>query len=93
MGSMVNSESSAAVVQLQHWMERREAALPLLKYVGKEFFSLDHWQELFHLLELPRDTTMKWLTFGEVLGASDLIMQKSQDLKARKRCPFSPLGP
>ena len=39
------------------------------------------------MLELPRDTTMKRFTFGEVLGASDLIVQKLQDLKARKRCP------
>ena len=87
MGSMAKSESSAAVVQLQHKMERREAALPLLKYVSEEFLSLDHWQEL------SRDTTVEQLTFGEVLGASDFTVQKSQDLKARKRCPFSPLGP
>ena len=33
MGSMVKSESSAVVVQLQHETERREAALPLLKYI------------------------------------------------------------
>ena len=59
MGSMVKSESYAVVVQLQHKMERREAALPLLKYVGEEFLSLDHWHELFHMLELPRDTTME----------------------------------
>ena len=44
MGSMVKSESSAVVVQLQHEMERIEAALPLLKYVGEEFLSLRHWQ-------------------------------------------------
>ena len=43
MGSMVKSESSAVVMQLQHKMERMEAALPLLKYVGEEFLSLDHW--------------------------------------------------
>ena len=68
MGFMVKSESSAVVVQLQHEMERREAALPLLKYVGEEFLSLDHWQELFHMLELPRDTTME-----QMLGASDFM--------------------
>ena len=93
MGSMVKSESSAVVVQLQHEMERMEAALPFLKYVGEEFLSLDHWQELFHLLEHPSDTTMERLTFGEVLGASDFTVQKAQGLKVRRRCPFNPLGP
>ena len=81
------------MVRLQREVERMEAALPLLKYVGGEILSMDHWQELFHLLELPRDTTMERLTFGEVLGASDLIVQKAQDLKVRRRCPFSPLWP
>ena len=81
------SESSAVVVQLQHEVERMEAALPLLKYVGGEILSMDHWQELH------RETTMKWLSFGEMLGVSDLMVQKSQDLKVRRRCPFSQLGP
>ena len=75
------SESSAVVVRLQQEVDRMEAALPLLKYVGGEILSLDHWQELFRMLELPRDTTMEQLTFGEVLGASDLIVQRAQDLK------------
>ena len=35
---------------------------------------------------------MEQLTFGEVLAATHLIMQKVQDLKVRRRCPFSPLG-
>ena len=61
--------------------------------MAKEFLSLDHWQELFHMLELSRDTTMERLTFGEVLGASDLVVQKAQDLKVKRRCPFSPLRP
>ena len=81
MGSMVKSESSAVVLQLPREMERMEAALPLLKYVNKEFLSLDHWQELFLMLKLPRDTTVQQLTFGEVLGASDLMVQKAQDLR------------
>ena len=70
-----------------------EAALPLLKYVGGKILSMDYWQELFHLLELPRGTIMEWLTFKEVLGASDLIVQIAQNLKVKRRYPFSPLGP
>ena len=70
-----------------------EAALPLLKYVGGKILSMDYWQELFHLLELPRGTTMEQLTFGEVLDASDLIVQQAQDLKVKRGCPFSPLRP
>ena len=54
---------------------------------------MDYWQELFHLLELPRGTTMEQLTFGEVLDASDLIVQQAQDLKVKRGCPFSPLRP
>ena len=69
------------------------AALPSLKYVGGAVLSMDYWQEPFHLLELPRAATMERLTFGEVLGASDLIVRKAQDLKVRRRYPFSPLGP
>ena len=70
-----------------------EAALPLLKYVGGKILSMDYWQELFHLLELPRGTIMERLTFKEVLGASDLIVQIAQNLKVKRRYPFSPLGP
>ena len=68
-------------------------AVLILKCVGEEILSMDYWQELFHLLELPRGATMERLTFGEVLGASDLIVRKAQDLKVRRRYPFSPLGP
>ena len=77
-------ESSAVVARLQREVERMESALPLLKYVGGEILSMDHWQELFRMLELPRETTMEGLTFGEVLGASDLIVQRAQDLKVRE---------
>ena len=83
------SESSAVVARLQREVERMESALPLLKYVGGEILSMDHWQELFRMLELPRETTMEQLTFGEVLGASDLIVQRAQDLKVRGKCVFS----
>ena len=68
-------------------------AVLILKCVGEEILSMDYWQELFHLLELPRGTTMERLTFGETLGASYFIVQKAQYLKVRRRCPFSPLGP
>ena len=68
-------------------------ALPSLKYVSGAVLSMDYWQEPFHLLELPRAATIEQLTFGEVLGASDLIVRKAQDLKVRRRYPFSPLGP
>ena len=63
------------MVRLQRKVERMEAALPLLIYVGGEILPLDHW------LELPRMTTMEGPTFGEVLGASDLFVQKAQDLE------------
>ena len=76
------------VVRLQREVERMESAVPLLKYVGGEILSLDHWQELFHMLELPRETKMEQLTFGEVLGASDIIVQRAQELKVRVRGAF-----
>ena len=44
------------------------------------------------MLELPRDTTMERLTFGEVLGASDFTVQKAQDLKVTRRWSIQPTG-
>jgi len=55
--------------------------LPLLKYVRGEVLSPDHWHELFRILGMPRGTTLEKLTFGDIVSATDAIVNKAESLK------------
>ena len=79
----LRSLESASVVslRLQHDIENYQSIVPLLKYVGGEVLSVEHWQELFRMLEMAKGTTPEKLTFGDILQVSDLISRRSDDLK------------
>ena len=79
----LRSLESASVVslRLQHDIENYQSIVPLLKYVGGEVLSVEHWHELFRMLEMPKGTTQEKLTFGDILQVSDLISSRSDDLK------------
>ena len=51
-----------------------QSMLPLLKYVRGEVLSPDHWHELFHMLGMPRGTTLEKLTFGDIIKVTDAII-------------------
>jgi len=53
----------------------------MMKYVKGEVLSTDHWHELFHMLSMPRGTTLEQLTFGDILGAADAILANINGLK------------
>jgi dynein heavy chain 2 len=79
----LRSLESASVVslRLQHDVEHYQSIIPLLKYVGGEALSVEHWQELFRLLDMPKGTTPEKLVFGDVLQASHMIESRSEELK------------
>lgn len=54
---------------------------PLLKYVRGDVLSPEHWMELFHLVGLPRGTSLDKLTFSDILSVSDVIVAKSSEIK------------
>ena len=57
-----------------------QGVYPLLKYGKGEVLSAEHWHELFHMLGLPRGTTLEKLAFGVVLSVADVILANSQGL-------------
>lgn len=55
--------------------------VPVLKYVRGEHLSQDHWLDMFRLLNLPRGTTLEKLTFSDLLGVAETIVEKAVELK------------
>lgn len=55
--------------------------VPVLKYVRGEHLSQDHWLDMFRLLGLPRGTTLERLTFNDILGVANTIIEKALELK------------
>lgn len=55
--------------------------VPVLKYVRGEHLSQDHWLDMFRLLGLPRGTTLERLTFNDLLGVANTIIEKALELK------------
>lgn len=55
--------------------------VPVLKYVRGEHLSQDHWLDMFRLLGLPRGTTLERLTFNDILGVANTIIEKAMELK------------
>nr|WAW84826.1 cytoplasmic dynein 2 heavy chain 1 [Halisarca dujardinii] len=72
---------SVVSLRLQRDIDRYQAVVPLLKYVGGEALSVEHWQELFRLLGMPKGTTQEKLSFGDVLAAAHTIDSHSEELK------------
>lgn len=55
--------------------------VPVLKYVRGEHLSQDHWLDMFRMLGLPRGTTLERLTFSDILGVADTIVERAKELK------------
>ncbi|KAM3616882.1 uncharacterized protein V6R79_025341 [Siganus canaliculatus] len=68
-------------VKLQGEVDKYKNMVPVLKYVRGEHLSQDHWLDMFRLLGLPRGTTLERLTFNDLLGVANTIVEKAMDLK------------
>ncbi|MEQ2202449.1 Cytoplasmic dynein 2 heavy chain 1, partial [Xenoophorus captivus] len=68
-------------VKLQGEVDKYKNMVPVLKYVRGEHLSQDHWLDMFRLLGLPRGTTLERLTFSDLLGVANTIIEKALELK------------
>lgn len=62
--------------------------VPVLKYVRGEHLSQDHWLDMFRLLGLPRGTTLERLTFNDLLGVANTLIEKALELKVCTSMPM-----
>ncbi|KAG5501057.1 hypothetical protein GH5_04648 [Leishmania sp. Ghana 2012 LV757] len=56
-------------------------AVPLLKFVRGEGWMTEHWNEMFRLLNIPKETTSTSLTFGLILDHYPELLAKEGELK------------
>ncbi|TKS81144.1 Cytoplasmic dynein 2 heavy chain 1 [Collichthys lucidus] len=69
------------VTEEQSYTQITQNMVPVLKYVRGEHLSQDHWLDMFRLLGLPRGTTLERLTFNDLLGVANTIIEKALELK------------
>ncbi|XP_068612804.1 cytoplasmic dynein 2 heavy chain 1 isoform X2 [Brachionichthys hirsutus] len=74
-------QPTAMSVKLQGEVDKYKNMIPVLKYVRGEHLSQDHWLDMFHLLGLPKGTTLERLTFNDLLGVANAIVEKAMELK------------
>ncbi|XP_013869519.1 cytoplasmic dynein 2 heavy chain 1 [Austrofundulus limnaeus] len=74
-------QPTALSVKLQAEVDKYKNMVPVLKYVRGEHLSQDHWLDMFRLLGLPRGTTLERLTFNDLLGVANTIIEKALELK------------
>uniref|UniRef100_A0A8C9YIK3 Cytoplasmic dynein 2 heavy chain 1 n=1 Tax=Sander lucioperca TaxID=283035 RepID=A0A8C9YIK3_SANLU len=74
-------QPTAMSVKLQGEVDKYKNMVPMLKYVRGEHLSQDHWLDMFRLLGLPRGTTLERLTFNDLLGVANIIIEKALELK------------
>ncbi|CAJ1028022.1 Dynein heavy chain, N-terminal region 2/Hydrolytic ATP binding site of dynein motor region/AAA domain (dynein-related subfamily)/P-loop containing dynein motor region/P-loop containing dynein motor region D4/Microtubule-binding stalk of dynein motor/ATP-binding dynein motor region/Dynein heavy chain region D6 P-loop domain/Dynein heavy chain AAA lid domain/Dynein heavy chain C-terminal domain containing protein, putative [Leishmania lindenbergi] len=55
--------------------------VPLLKFVRGEGWMTEHWNEMFRLLNIPKETTSTSLTFGLILDHHLELLAKEGELK------------
>ncbi|GET89825.1 dynein heavy chain, putative [Leishmania tarentolae] len=55
--------------------------VPLLKFVRGEGWMTEHWNEMFRLLNIPKETTSTSLTFGLILDHYVELLAKEGELK------------
>ncbi|XP_041658498.1 cytoplasmic dynein 2 heavy chain 1 isoform X2 [Cheilinus undulatus] len=74
-------QPTAMSIKLQGEVDKYKNMVPVLKYVRGEHLSQDHWLDMFRLLGLPRGTTLERLTFNDLLGVAETIIEKATELK------------
>uniref|UniRef100_A0A0N5CE75 Cytoplasmic dynein 2 heavy chain 1 n=1 Tax=Strongyloides papillosus TaxID=174720 RepID=A0A0N5CE75_STREA len=52
-----------------------------LKYLCGEVLSIDHWLEIFRILNFPKGTSLEKLKFNDLLNRKDIVNEKVDDLR------------
>jgi dynein heavy chain 2 len=75
-------QASSVTVRLQKDIDFMREFAGVLKFCRGEFFSADHWVELFRLVKLPRgSTSLEKLTFGDLLRVQQHVVAAVDALK------------
>lgn len=54
---------------------------PILKLLVGEAFEKEHWKILFNMLKIPKDVGLENFTFGHILNAEKIVLQKINEIK------------
>nr|AAU93603.1 cytoplasmic dynein heavy chain 2.2 [Leishmania mexicana] len=76
-----NSANNPIAVYLLNMISDWANAIPLLKFVRGEGWMTEHWNEMFRLLSIPKETTSTSLTFGVILDHYSELLEKEGELK------------
>ncbi|KAG5475409.1 hypothetical protein LSCM1_03523 [Leishmania martiniquensis] len=83
-GDVKNAEDSSSdciATYLLNLITDWANVVPLLKLVRGEGWMTEHWNEMFRLLNIPKETTSTSLTFGLVLDHYPELLAKEGELK------------
>lgn len=76
--SMPNNSVS---LRIRADIEHYQGALPVLKYLRGDVFGPDHWVEFFRVVGFDATTSIDKLTFGQLVGAAEQIVQNEEAIK------------
>ena len=66
---------------LRSEVEKFRQAWPILKAIVGEAFEKEHWKTLFVFLKLDKAITIENVTFGNLLAASNMLLEKGIEIK------------
>ncbi|CCW60917.1 unnamed protein product [Phytomonas sp. EM1] len=66
---------------LQALLADWKSLIPLLKVARGDGWMAEHWNQMFRLLDIPRNITSTSLTFGDLLSRYKVILEKESELK------------
>ncbi|KAI8824969.1 dynein heavy chain and region D6 of dynein motor-domain-containing protein [Fimicolochytrium jonesii] len=67
--------------QILRDVDKHRETIPVLKFLRGDSWTTEHWAELFRMLALPRGTTLSELTFGHILAAQGMVLEKINEIK------------
>jgi dynein heavy chain 2 len=76
-----SGSSNMVTNYLKQLLDEWVGAVPLLKFVRGEGMMLEHWSEMFRLLEIDKGMTSDKLTFGDVLSHHKQLVAKEKEIK------------
>ncbi|CAD5120552.1 DgyrCDS9119 [Dimorphilus gyrociliatus] len=74
-------EPSPMIIKLRKMIDSYKQLIPQLKWVRGEPLTPEHWAEFFSIVSMPKAMTIEKLTFGDIISATAVIIEKADKLK------------
>eukprot|EP00760_Papus_ankaliazontas_P016261 PhM_4_TR16775/c0_g1_i1/m.22691/K10414/DYNC2H, DNCH2; dynein heavy chain 2, cytosolic len=74
-------EANDVVLHLRNILDEWNQLSPMLKLLRGEGMTPEHWQELFTLMSLDRNTNPDTLTFGQIIDRHTMILQNEKKIR------------